>query len=150
MSLRFTKLNEGWNADPNVPDPEITMDGIDLILKFEVNAYLYPNFEKEEVGMLRFRNCSRYRLDHTNDEGWHRGQCRFSFIAPEWGEFYLITGNRELMLAPDDWVILNNQATDQSHFLFYFRDGTFECSVDRWAFANDKNNALLRIPNVSQ
>jgi hypothetical protein len=27
-------------------------------------------------------------LGRTNDEGWYLGQCRFSKVAPTWGEFY--------------------------------------------------------------
>ena len=74
----FRKLNEGWNAEPNAPDPEVTVCGDDVLLSFVLNPFQFPQFAEEQRGLLRFNGCQRYRLGPTNDEGWYRGQCRTS------------------------------------------------------------------------
>ena len=40
----------------------------------------------------------------TGDEGWFRGQCRFSKLAPAWGEFYEIQGDLLLDKLDDEWI----------------------------------------------
>jgi hypothetical protein len=84
----FRKLNAGWNAEPNAPEPFVKVAGEDALLSFVLNSFLYPDFSADEVGVIRFTARSRYRLGKTNDEGWYRGQCRYSKVAPAWGEFY--------------------------------------------------------------
>jgi hypothetical protein len=94
MKPHFLQLNLGWNADPNAPNPNVEVLGNDVLLSFYVNPFQFKEFEKDEIGFLRFVNCVRFRLGGTNDEGWYRGQCRFSTIAPEWGQFYEIFQRR--------------------------------------------------------
>jgi hypothetical protein len=36
--------------------------------------------------------------------------------------------------APTDWVNVGERAADAKHFLFYFRDNTFECVACSWEF----------------
>ena len=141
----FVHLNVGWNADPNAPDPKVNAERTDVLLHFRMNYMIYPNFTEEDVGFLRFTKCERYRLDSTNDEGWYRGQCRYSKIAPEWGEFYEITGDDPLKFAPEDWIVLPEAAFGRRHFLFYFRDNTFECIAADWQFEPTSENALFRL-----
>ncbi len=131
---RFHQLNHGWNAEPNSPDPHIAVNGSDVILSFVMNHQLFPEFAECSVGSLLFRNCSRYRLGATNDEGWYLGQCRFSAIAPQWGEFYEVLGDLRLDACPNDWVLLSPHTPRSRHFLFYLRDETFECTADDWSF----------------
>lgn len=128
MDLSFTRLNEGWNAEPNAPCPNAGADGEDVLLHFLLNAFQYPGSEEEVFATLRFTGCARYRLGSTNDEGWYRGQCRFSGKAPAWGEFYLVRGEDSILGAPQDWKRLSGPGG--RHFLFYFRDHTFECSAE--------------------
>jgi hypothetical protein len=132
----FHKLNVDWNAEPNAPYPEIRFDGQALLLTFYLNPYVFPRFKLGDCGELTFPSCWRYRLGGTNDEGWWRKQCRFSLIAPEWGEFYEVTGNLRLdRIHPDRWSLLSDPpAHDSRHFLFYFRDETFECDASGWSF----------------
>lgn len=110
----FEKLNDGWNAEPNAPDPRVRVSGGVVTLEFFVNAFQFDGFEEDQRGELRFLGCRRYRLGRTNDEGWYRGQCRFSGIAPEWGEFYEVTGDLRLEECPDDWKYTDTTATQQS------------------------------------
>ncbi len=135
MKTEFIKLNKEWNAEPNAPSPTVKIIGSDIEVAFGMNYILYKQYNEESVGHLLFKNCWRYRLGSTNDEGWYRGQCRFSKAAPAWGEFYEVRGDLKLNECPNDWVMLGASRPTSKHFLFYFRDGTFECDADEWTFA---------------
>jgi hypothetical protein len=108
--LSFIKLNEGWNAEPNAPHPKITVLGTDILLEFFLNSFRFPQFGPDDRGIIRFSACSRYRLGATNDEGWYLGQCRYSSIAPAWGEFYEISGTDIRSDEPVDWQVINGAA----------------------------------------
>jgi len=131
---KFQQLNDGWNAEPNAPNPSVTVEGRDVVVTFLMNPFKFPQFSPEDVGRLRFMSCSRYRLGATNDEGWFRGQCRFTRFAPKWGEFYELTGDLRLAECPNDWVGVAPVQDASRHFLFYFRDETFECDATDWSF----------------
>ncbi len=124
----FTHLNIDWNAEPNAPEPEVSTTGAVLRLTFYLNPYAYAARE-DERGCLTFSDCRMWRLGSPNDEGWFRGQCRYSAFAPQWGEFYALTGN-DTLPGPIDWHALPGQGVH--HFLFYFRDNTFECLAAQW------------------
>ncbi|BCA59261.1 hypothetical protein [Sphingomonas sp. HMP6] len=133
----FLQLNGSWNADPNDPAPEVREDGSKLSLQFGLNHSAYEA-TTDEKGLLAFGGCSEWRLGSTNDEGWYRGQCRYSGIAPAWGEFYEIVGADPLAHAPTDWKVTNRVDAGKRHFLFYLRDETFECFADEWAFSRQR------------
>jgi hypothetical protein len=82
MGTTFIKLNDGWNAEPNAPEPQIEVERSNLKLTFYRNWMMFPNIEKDSKITIRFNACSKYRIGKTNDEGWYRGQCRFSNLAP--------------------------------------------------------------------
>lgn len=145
MKTSFLQLNQDWNAEPNAPSPVVEILGADVILSFYVNAFRFPEFEEDEIAILRFVCCERYRLGSTNDEGWYRGQCRFSRIAPAWGEFYLVQGDRALLNSPQDWITVSRFSDSGQHFLFYFRDNTFECIAKQCLIEPTANNSLQRI-----
>lgn len=132
MSTFFNKLNDDWNAEPNAPEPSVRIEASDLVLEFTANSFVFPRFREDQRIRLRFENCRRYRLGPTNDEGWYRGQCRFSSLAPRWGEFYEVTGDLKLGQVRDGWHSLMTSASPCRHFLFYLRDETFECEADDW------------------
>src|SRR5215813_4031407 len=143
MKPEFLQLNLGWNAEPNAPDPHVAVEGDDILLCFYVNPFQFKEFSEDEVGFLRFVKCVRYRLGPTNDEGWYHGQCRFSQIAPGWGEFYEISGDETSTQDPTDWHSVGAQSTGEPHhFLFYFRDNTFECLAERCVIEPRGDNAL--------
>jgi hypothetical protein len=128
----FKKLNSDWNAEPNAPDPRVRVADRTLYLTFVLNSFQFP-FEEGSVGELVFHNCWRYRLGPTNDEGWYSAQCRFSQLAPAWGEFYEVEG--DLLLGHQlSWTSLGPPSPSSRHFLFYLRDETFECDADDWSF----------------
>lgn len=132
----FVQLNHGWNADPNSPEPQVTVVDGDVVVTFFVNAFQFPEFTEGTKATIRFKSCQRYRIGSTNDEGWYMGKCRFSKLAPKWGEFYQLTGDPDLLLllAPNDWSVVQPKTGGESmeHYLFYFRDETFECVARSW------------------
>ncbi len=145
MRTQFFQLNMGWNAEPNAPQPAVQVQGDDLLLSFYVNPYLYSEFKEDETATLRFVRCLRYRLGSPDDEGWHRGQCRFSKLAPDWGEFYIVKGDNTLLNAPQDWKQVCGHCGLGRHFLFYFRDETFECVAESCEIEPVEGNSLQRI-----
>lgn len=137
---RFIRLDNGWNAEPNAPDPRVRLDGSDLFVTFLLNSFMFSGVSEDDVGVIRFHSCWRYRLGDVNDQGWYNGQCRFSGSAPEWGHFYEVVGDiRDGMVT--DWVGMGDAVPDSRHFLFYFRDATFECDADGWSFAVEPHGA---------
>jgi hypothetical protein len=133
MTTQFTQLNHGWNAEPNAPQIDVHIDRTTLTLSFLANPYRFPDFVEGQIIRLRFNNVWRYAIDDVNDEGWYRGQCRFSHLAPSWGEFYEVTGDLRLDEFDIEWhVISESPCQDLRHFLFYFRDETFECDAVSW------------------
>ncbi len=143
MEPQFIRLNREWNAEPVDPRPVIRIYGNDLLFDFELNAQRY-DFEEGCRGVLRFRNCSRYRLGGPNDEGFYYGQGRFSASTHEWGEFYLVYADLSLLRAPADWVLLPTEFEHLRHFLFYMKDETFECAAEECLIEPVSNNALYR------
>lgn len=133
----FVQLNHGWNAEPNAPDPRVRVNGSDVTLQFLLNPFQFEA-GKDERGLLTFRGCSEWRLGSTNDEGWYLGQCRYSRIAPTWGEFYEIRGHDPLAHESTDWKMTDRADPGKRHFLFYLRDETFECFADEWAFSRSR------------
>lgn len=133
----FLKLNIDWNAQPNAPFPEIITASSSIRLRFYLNPRIYKAKDGQK-GTVTFANCSRWRLGNTNDEGWYRGQCRYSRIAPEWGEFYELIGDDDCRDEPQDWVWNASPSLGQRHFLFYFRDETFECFSSDWHYQADR------------
>lgn len=129
----FKQLNDGWNAEPSAPEPVVATKGTAVQLTFALNPWAYDAAE-EEKGRLTFHGCSMWRLGATNDEGWYKGQCRYSKIAPTWGEFYELLGEDDQRLGPSDWHVLAPLTSGQRHFLFYLRDETFECFATDWMF----------------
>ncbi len=137
MGTTFVQLNDGWNAEPNAPDPTIEVEGSDVKLTFRANAFQFPEYVRRDRLQLLFRGCWRYRLGDTNDEGWYRGQCRFGQSIP-WGEFYELDGDL-LEEKVTDWTLLGPRVPDSRHFLFYFRDDMFECDAESWEMTAPRN-----------
>ena len=136
VALSFHRLNDGWNADPNVPEPNVRTSSSEVQLAFFLKSSVYQA-RRDEIGRVTFEGCSTWRLGSTNDEGWFMGQCRYSRLAPAWGEFYELSGQDELRLAPNDWQVPAEPGAGDRHFLFYFRDETFECLAANWRFQRD-------------
>ena len=97
-----------------------------------MNCFQFPEYRAGDIGEITFADCSRYRLGILNDEGWHRGKCRFQSTMHRWGEFYQVDGDLRLDAVADDWHIRDPDTGDRTHFLFYFRSEDFECDARAW------------------
>jgi hypothetical protein len=127
--VSFHQLNRDWNAEPNAPNPLVEVRGDTVSVSFRIDL------SSPDVGCLTFKRCSAWRLGLVNDEGWYAGQCRYSAFATKWGEFYEISDEGLLRDVPQDWVRLSPTLKGPRHFLFYFRDDTFEALAKDWAFS---------------
>lgn len=133
MATKFTQLNREWNAEPNAPQMAVRVDDATLTLSFRAHPWQFPEFVEGQIIRLRFTEVWRYAIGDVNDEGWYRGQCRFSNLAPRWGEFYEVSGNLRLDEFDAEWhVVCEPAANNLRHFLFYFRDENFECDAASW------------------
>jgi hypothetical protein len=130
----FRKLNDGWDAEPNVPEPHVWFNDVVSTLTFFLSPYSQTDVRQYDRGEISFPNCWRYRLGAPNNEGWYRGQCRFRCLAPDWGDFYEVGGDL-LDNGAKDWVLLKSTPSEPAHhYLFYFKDETFECDASDWCF----------------
>lgn len=77
------------------------------------------------------------------------GECRFSRLAPAWGELYGVSGDSKLLLAPDDWIVLAQSSKDEpaQHYLFYFKDETFECVARSLSVQLPDKHSLIQARN---
>jgi len=126
----FEKLNDSWNAHPSVPQPDFTASSSNLVVRFVANRVVYPERADSDCVLLFFQSCSRYRITMVNDHGWFSGQCRFSGLAPEWGNFYEVHGNTWDTRDTTEWIDLAGAGS--RHFHFYFRDETLEVKAQDW------------------
>ena len=135
--MDYIKLNIGWDAEPNAPMPNIEIDKntFKLTLSFYLNAFIHKDVEEEDMGILEFNDCYKYRLGPVNDEGFYNGQCRFSKTGIQWGDFYQLIDTNWMQDFPEDEIILNNKIEeDLHHYLYYFRDNTFDCVAKSYTF----------------
>lgn len=148
--IEFEQLNLGWNAEPNAPEVEITVLGNDVIVVFFLNAFLYDEFNEGDKAKLTFHDCMQYRCGNPNDEGFYiYGQSRFKSFGVKWGEFYLVRGSNWKEEFPD-LIFVSNQPHDRlNHYLFYFKDETFECiakNFDLQIETKQTNSVLSNYP----
>ena len=127
----FAHLNEDWNAHPNDVGLKIEQNGQRLLAHMRPNPYAYREYENIPSITVRFSGCERYRVTPVNDHGWYGGQCRFSGLAPSWGEFYEISGDTRDDMDPTPWVKMEGSGT--RHFHFYLRDEVLEVKAQDWS-----------------
>jgi hypothetical protein len=147
------RLGEDWVADPNAPEPHVSVAGSSVNVCFrsyrlvqdkKTSGFLRvlnlfskadPTFD-ETHGTLSFIDCSRWRRDDTNDHEWYKvdGRGRYSGIAPHWGKFYELVGHDPIRDAVP-WETIRADTTNSRHFLYYFRDETLEFMADGWSFS---------------
>ncbi len=130
----FIKLSQKWNAEPNAPNPHIELKKSILELHFFLNPYQFEVYNEGDRGCLQFSDYSRFRFTDINDEAWYKGECRFSTLAPSWGEFYLVQGDFKEQQETTPWQYHVQHDASLNNFLFYFRDCAFECSAKNWSF----------------
>ena len=140
--MEFIQLNQKWNADPNAPYPCIKINGSNLLLSFFMNHFTFSNYNDSDMGVIEFYDCIQYRLGEPNDEGFYLGQCRYKQYGIKWGEFYLVRNSDWEVNFPNPKILNKTISTNQvNHYLFYFRDETFECVAESYKFSVNPNFA---------
>ena len=128
MNIEFEQLNKEWNAEPNAPEVSISVSGNNVEVTFFLNAFQFENFNEQDTAKLVFHDCLQYRYGSPNDEGFYIfNQSRFKKLGIKWGEFYLVHNSDWEDVFPDCVHVSDQQHDGLKHYLFYFRDGTFEC-----------------------
>jgi len=127
--IDFVKISDKWNADPVSPEIDLKINGQDIVMEFFLNYFAFDNYSEGDKAKITFKNCSKYSLNTCNDEGYYYGQYRINYNELPWGEFYEIKGglNRNF---PKPVVEVSNDLKNKRHFLFFFKDETFECLAD--------------------
>ncbi len=142
--MRFIQINDNWNAEPNSPDVEIKVQNNDVIVSFYLNAFEFSEYAEGDKGIVTFYNCIQYRYGSPNDEGFYCfGQSRYKEFGVKWGEFYEIEDSDWRTNFPDAILLRNeiDSSKKYKHYLFYFKDGAFEC------IANSYSLNILRQPD---
>ena len=136
--INYNRISIDWNADPISPEIELNQIGFDLTMDIYLNHYAFENYKVGDKAKIRFINCSIFSLNTCNEEGYYYGQYRTNANELPWGEFYEIKSglSREL---PEPVVQLSTDLINKRHFLFFFKDETFECLADDFKveFYND-------------
>lgn len=127
----FNHLNATWNAHPNDASLKVEQNGQTLQAHMRPNPYIYREYENIPAITICFEDCKRYRVTSVNDHGWYAGQCRFSGLAPSWGEFYEIFGDTRDDMDPTPWITM--EGSGMRHFHFYLRDQTLEVKAQGWS-----------------
>ncbi|MBL7869463.1 MAG: hypothetical protein JNM71_15715 [Flavobacterium lindanitolerans] len=133
----FKKLNNDFDADPNAPDPKISLLGNHVVLSFSLNSFLWDNVSEGETGTLTFLNCLQYRLGKPDSDSYHR--YRYYQSDVEYFDFYLVENSTWIKDFPIDKKIHNSSILNEfrsklKHFVFFFRDNTFECVATGYSF----------------
>lgn len=128
-----TLLTTDWNADPNAPEVELVVEGSSVTLNFFVNCFIYEKFKEGDKAKLTFINCLKYSFNSMNDEGYYMGQYRYKYTDLPWGEFYKLDTNWETDFPARHTILAD--ITDKSnlnHYIFFFKDNTFECIAENY------------------
>lgn len=135
--MDYIKLNNNWGAEPNVPEVQLKIEGNTIFLEFFLNDEdTEEDTEEDKKSVLKFSNCHKYSFNSMNDEGYYLGQYRYKYTELPWGEFYKIETNWESDF-PESSIELKELLNKDSlsHFIFFFRDNTFECVAENYEFS---------------
>ncbi|EPR71293.1 hypothetical protein [Cyclobacterium qasimii] len=130
--IDYFQITSDWNADPVSPEVQLEINGDHLIMEILVNHLVFDDFEEGDKAKIIFQYCSIYSLNHCNDEGYYYGQYRTNPNELPWGEFYEIKRGLDRKF-PDPITIVNKETEGKRHYVFFFKDETFECLADDFA-----------------
>ena len=129
--IDLIQLSNNWNAHPVSPEVNLQIVGKNLIMEIYLNHYMFDSFVEGDKARITFENSSKYSLNSCDDEGYYYGQYRINWKQLEWGEFYEIISGLERKL-PKPIAQLSDDSDNKRHFLFFFKDETFECLADNY------------------
>ena len=129
--IDFIQLSNNWNAHPVSPEVNLQIVGKNLIMEIYLNHCMFDNVVEGDKARITFENSYKYSLNSCNDEGYYYGQYRINWKQRKWGEFYEIISGLDRKL-PKPIVQLSDDSDNKRHFLFFFKDETFECLADNY------------------
>ncbi|MBC5864685.1 hypothetical protein [Flavobacterium turcicum] len=131
QKIDYIQLTTDWNADPVSPEIELSLDGENLIMDIYLNHYVFENFKEGDKAKILFKNCAEYSLNTCNDEGYYYGQYRTNPNKLPWGQFYEIKSGLDRNM-PNPIVKIDSNNFYTKHFIFFFKDETFECLASEY------------------
>ncbi len=139
--IDYLKITSDWNADPVSPEIELQIGEDNLTMEIFLNHLIFEDFEEGDKAKITFENCSVYSLNDCNDEGYYYGQYRTNPSELPWGEFYEIKSGLDRKF-PNPITELKRGLENQRHFIFFFKDKTFECLASSYKleFLDKKGN----------
>ncbi|MCK3684169.1 hypothetical protein [Maribellus sp. YY47] len=144
--MKYIKQNKNWNAEPNAPRLAISQSENWLELSFLLNSFTFEHIDEGETGKLAFFEAYAYRLDSTNDEAYQQGKFRFKNSQLPWGEFYELIDSKGDRDFPADKIVVDESVSKKKirHFIFFLRDGIFECLANdfKFSFIHDTSDIL--------
>ncbi|PHR46508.1 MAG: hypothetical protein COA32_10210 [Fluviicola sp.] len=146
--IDYIKITTDWNADPVSPEIQLKVVVDDLVVEMLVNHFQFDEFIEGDKVKITFKNCSIYSLNTCNDKGYFFGQYRINPNELPWGEFYEIRSGLDKSL-PDPVVQLNNKQNVNRHYIFFFKDETFECLATNYKLEFFDKNGLQKNLNYS-
>lgn len=133
----YIKLNLDFDAEPNAPSPEVSITGSNLNLKFLLNPFLWENVKDDEQAELHFNGVLKYRLGGPGSDNFKD----FRYYDEEIDNygFYQIKNSNWMRNFPLDEKTVskdepNSLKNNSKHYVFFFRDNTFECIADGFKF----------------
>lgn len=124
--IDYIQITKDWNAHPVLPQIELKVEGIDLIIDIYLNQFQFDKYQEGDKVKIRFKNCAEYSLNTCNDEGFYYGQYRIKPTELKWGEFYEIQSGLDRKL-PNPITKIQSSTSNKKYFIFFFKDETFEC-----------------------
>lgn len=138
--MYFEQISKEWNADPNAPAVEISVEGNDVVVEFFLNAFLFETCNEGDKAILTFRDCLQYRYGSPNEEGFYiHNKSRYKPFGVKWGEFYIIHDSDWKNDFPNPVEVSQQPIDELKHYLLYFKDGTFECIAQSYELKRSKN-----------
>ena len=139
MKIENQKLNIDWEADSVSSMPLCWEENTNVYLDFFLSKENKLVYKNEERVRIVFRNCEKYSFNYCNDEGFYRGQYRIKPNELEWGEFHELLNYNDRNF-PKETIIENNINLERKHFIFFFKDETFEVIAESFNIEIPPNN----------
>lgn len=138
--ITFQKQNIPFEAEPNTAEPHVEVSYSSLVLRFAAK-------DSDAEARVTFIEPLMYRIGSPNDEGFYGFgsdsrikndsiYSRKSFPNLDFGDFHQVSGvDWKNNLLGEGTKILNKKYKERegfSHYVFFMRDGTFECVAKSW------------------
>ncbi|BDD03879.1 hypothetical protein [Aureibacter tunicatorum] len=138
--MKFEKINIDWSPEPNAPYQTLFKNSKNLELIFYLNPFIHKNINDDDIGIISFNNCFKFRLGKPNSDEFYRNQFRYNSKDLEFYDFYeLKQSDWEKNFPKDEKILLNQDEiniNNLKHYILFFRDETFECLAYNYEFVN--------------